>query len=74
MTKNLIAELHILSPDRDQEACEVIKTTKDKVNSNQRKLYIESYGCQMNFSDSEIVTAIMEKENLGPPQTSVRQM
>ena len=27
-----------------------------------RKLYIESYGCQMNFSDSEIVTAILEKE------------
>ncbi|HYH56740.1 MAG TPA: tRNA (N6-isopentenyl adenosine(37)-C2)-methylthiotransferase MiaB, partial [Anseongella sp.] len=24
-----------------------------------RKLYIESYGCQMNFSDSEIVASIM---------------
>ena len=27
-----------------------------------KKLYIESYGCQMNFSDSEIVTAIMVKD------------
>lgn len=27
-----------------------------------RKIYIESYGCQMNFSDSEIVSAIMEKQ------------
>lgn len=27
-----------------------------------RKLYIESYGCQMNFSDSEIVASILEKE------------
>ncbi len=27
-----------------------------------RKLYIESYGCQMNFSDSEIVSSILEKE------------
>jgi len=27
-----------------------------------RKLYIESYGCQMNFSDSEIVTSIMQDE------------
>ncbi len=27
-----------------------------------RKLYIESYGCQMNFSDSEIVASIMQKE------------
>ena len=24
-----------------------------------RKLYIESYGCQMNFSDSEIVASIL---------------
>ncbi len=27
---------------------------------NGRKLYIESYGCQMNFSDSEIVASIMK--------------
>ena len=27
-----------------------------------RKMYIESYGCQMNFSDSEIVTSILSKE------------
>jgi len=27
-----------------------------------RKLYIESYGCAMNFSDSEIVTSILYKE------------
>ena len=28
-----------------------------------KKLYIESYGCQMNFSDSEIVASILNKEN-----------
>jgi tRNA-2-methylthio-N6-dimethylallyladenosine synthase len=27
-----------------------------------KKIYIESYGCQMNFSDSEIVASIMEKD------------
>ena len=27
-----------------------------------RKLYIESFGCQMNFSDSEIVASILSKE------------
>lgn len=27
-----------------------------------RKLYLESYGCQMNFSDSEIVASILAKE------------
>ena len=30
--------------------------------TNSRKLYIESYGCQMNFSDSEIVASILAKE------------
>jgi tRNA-2-methylthio-N6-dimethylallyladenosine synthase len=27
--------------------------------SNGKKLYVESYGCQMNFSDSEVVASIM---------------
>lgn len=27
-----------------------------------RKLFLESYGCQMNFSDSEIVASILSKE------------
>ena len=29
---------------------------------NLKKLYIESFGCQMNFSDSEIVASILSKE------------
>ncbi|RNC92669.1 MAG: tRNA (N6-isopentenyl adenosine(37)-C2)-methylthiotransferase MiaB [Allomuricauda sp.] len=36
--------------------------TLDKKKKNTRKLYIESYGCQMNFSDSEIVASILAKE------------
>ena len=31
-------------------------------NSSQRKFYIESYGCAMNFSDSEIVASILAEE------------
>ena len=34
----------------------------DKQDGNSRKLYIESYGCQMNFSDSEIVASILAGE------------
>ena len=29
---------------------------------NKRKLFIESYGCQMNFSDSEVVASILANE------------
>jgi tRNA-2-methylthio-N6-dimethylallyladenosine synthase len=36
--------------------------TRDSDTGKQRKLYIESYGCQMNFSDSEIVASILAKE------------
>jgi tRNA-2-methylthio-N6-dimethylallyladenosine synthase len=31
-------------------------------NGNGKKLYVESYGCQMNFSDSEIVASVLIKE------------
>ncbi|MBC7552741.1 MAG: tRNA (N6-isopentenyl adenosine(37)-C2)-methylthiotransferase MiaB [Taibaiella sp.] len=31
-----------------------------------KKFYIESYGCQMNFSDSEIVASILHTEGFGP--------
>jgi tRNA-2-methylthio-N6-dimethylallyladenosine synthase len=30
-----------------------------------KKFYIESYGCQMNFSDSEIVASILQQEGFG---------
>ncbi|MBO3099576.1 tRNA (N6-isopentenyl adenosine(37)-C2)-methylthiotransferase MiaB [Gelidibacter pelagius] len=36
---------------------------------NTRKLFIESYGCAMNFSDSEIVAAILLKEGYNTTQT-----
>lgn len=37
-------------------------TLLESRNGNSRKLFIESYGCQMNFSDSEIVASILSKE------------
>ena len=35
---------------------------------NTKKLFIESYGCAMNFSDSEIVASILSKEGFNTTQ------
>jgi len=37
----------------------------DDPNAFNKKFYIESYGCQMNFSDSEIVASILHEEGFG---------
>src|SRR5690349_17525169 len=38
--------------------------------NERRRLYIESYGCQMNFSDSEIVASIMNEVGYTTTQTT----
>ncbi|MEY4540981.1 MAG: hypothetical protein RLZZ306_2738 [Bacteroidota bacterium] len=54
-------DLEILT-ETDKEALELPRTSLEETNnSGKRKLYIESYGCQMNFSDSEIVTSILQE-------------
>ncbi len=42
-----------------------IKKKSTPLYKESRKLFIESYGCQMNFSDSEIVASILAKEGYG---------
>ncbi len=37
----------------------------DTDKTNNKKVYIESYGCQMNFSDSEIVASILAESGYG---------
>ncbi|MFW5761271.1 MAG: tRNA (N6-isopentenyl adenosine(37)-C2)-methylthiotransferase MiaB [Cyclobacteriaceae bacterium] len=60
---NLIKDIDILQSNNQHEvACETIKVSEEQATGKKRKLYIESYGCQMNFSDSEIVSSIMQKE------------
>jgi tRNA-2-methylthio-N6-dimethylallyladenosine synthase len=55
---HIISDIDIIK-ETDKEACELARISEDNAAPTQRKLYIESYGCQMNFSDSEIVTSIM---------------
>ena len=38
------------------------KTIPQSVKTNSKKFYIESYGCQMNFADSEVVASIVSNE------------
>lgn len=57
--EQLIEDLGIL---KESEACETFQTSKDTDTGKNRKLYIESYGCQMNFSDSEIVASILQND------------
>jgi tRNA-2-methylthio-N6-dimethylallyladenosine synthase len=40
----------------------------NKKEGNARKLFIESYGCQMNFSDSEIVASILTEQGYNTTQ------
>lgn len=58
--ENIIKDIDLIAPEEAQ-ACDY-KTTQDGNTGKSKKLYIESYGCQMNFSDSEIVASLM-KEN-----------
>ena len=37
----------------------------DKKEGNNKKLFIESYGCAMNFADSEVVASILQESGYG---------
>ena len=44
---------------------EAIAPAANDTGNYNRRFYIESYGCQMNFSDSEIVASILNTEGFG---------
>jgi tRNA-2-methylthio-N6-dimethylallyladenosine synthase len=57
--ENRIAETLKILTDTDKEACETVRVSENEPISNKKRLFIESYGCQMNFADSEIVASVM---------------
>ena len=62
--------LEILT-DEDKQTLEVARISLDEQGKEgKKKLYIESYGCQMNFSDSEIVTSILQENGYATTSTA----
>jgi tRNA-2-methylthio-N6-dimethylallyladenosine synthase len=45
--------------DESRQGHALVKERPAGVQSNGKKYYIESYGCQMNFADSEVVASIL---------------
>ena len=54
--KNKMSENKVIDESKQGEALMIEKP----VNPNGKKLFLESYGCAMNFSDSEIVASILK--------------
>ncbi len=58
--EKVITDIGIIAEKENKS--EAVLISKNQNTGKKQKLYIESYGCQMNFSDSEIVTSILSKE------------
>ncbi|MGN6645218.1 MAG: tRNA (N6-isopentenyl adenosine(37)-C2)-methylthiotransferase MiaB [Cytophaga sp.] len=70
--KQIVQDLDILpsAPTAEEKAaCDLPRITEERNTGKQRKLYIESYGCQMNFSDSEIVMSILTEDGFDTTST-----
>ncbi len=59
-----MAEL-LVKDIREERQGEAFAPFAEDPNEYAKKFYIESYGCQMNFSDSEIVASILQSEGFG---------
>lgn len=49
----------------EQRQGEAYAAFENDPNRYKKRFYIESYGCQMNFADSEVVASILNKEGFG---------
>src|SRR5215218_7867209 len=58
-------ELAVTKVHDEERQGEAYSPVSHDINQYKRRFYIESYGCAMNFSDSEIVASILNKEGFG---------
>lgn len=58
-------ELKVLSGE-EKLNLDIPRISKEVLGAEfQKKVYLESYGCQMNFADSEVVTSILINHGYG---------
>ncbi len=60
----LVGVPKVIDEDRQGEALFWEDATSGQ--SRRKRFYIESYGCQMNFSDSEIVASVLAEDGFAP--------
>lgn len=60
-TKSHTLNREQMTPDPTVDGV-VIETKSEESLGGHKKVFIESYGCQMNFADSEVVASILAKE------------
>ncbi len=68
--RKLIADIDIVDQSTENEPGIIQNNDASRPVLIPKKMYIESYGCQMNFSDSEIVTSIMLKHGFSTTDTA----
>jgi len=59
LAMNLIQDLDVL------DNLDAPKLVPESIGTNGRKLYLETYGCQMNVADSEVVAAVLQEGGYG---------
>ena len=65
-----IAETLTILTQEDKEVCDLPRVSEEELAIGKKRLYIESYGCQMNFADSEIVAAVMRNAGFATTSTA----
>ncbi|GAB3334949.1 tRNA (N6-isopentenyl adenosine(37)-C2)-methylthiotransferase MiaB [Larkinella ripae] len=64
-----ITETLAILTEADKASTDEPRVLEEELAIGKKRLYIESYGCQMNFSDSEIVASVMR--NAGFATTAI---
>lgn len=62
-----------LMPDKTQDETRQGEAYQSQVPvpvSDKKRFYIESYGCAMNFADTEVIASILQSEGFGPTSDS----